>query len=79
LKIKFKDMPGLRKVEAREYVLRDTLTFEDLPHSLPFDRAFKPHRHIDMSMIFPDEVEVVDSCPKCRIGQPELVGGFLSW
>ena len=71
-------MLKLYKVKAREYILRDILTFKDLLYSLPFNRVFKPYRHINMSIIFLNKAKVIDSCLKYRIGQLKLIRGFLN-
>jgi hypothetical protein len=71
-------MPRLHKVKVREYILRDILTFEDLPYSLPFNWVFKPYQHINISIIFLNKAKVIDSCLKYRIRQLKLVEGFFN-
>ena len=52
LKLKFKSVPGLRKIENREYVLQDAYLHTDLDRRNLFQTYFRPGRRVMMRMVF---------------------------
>ncbi|KAF2874775.1 hypothetical protein BDV95DRAFT_603568 [Massariosphaeria phaeospora] len=64
LKVQFKRVPGLKKISAREYMLRDGSRTDEITRSTPVDSVFLPGRRIVMSMVFATTTTST-SCPKC--------------
>lgn len=64
----FYNRQGYEKVKRREYGLQVRTTGEEIDQSRPWQCAFSPGQHIEMSFIFSED-DVVDSscttCPRC--------------
>ena len=67
LEVRFRNLPGHRKIKQREYALRTNTFDRDLEQSLPFNRCFLPGQRIDMSMIFDGGFGGLSSCPGCKL------------
>ncbi|KAH5205228.1 hypothetical protein HBI18_155110 [Parastagonospora nodorum] len=65
----FYDKQGYRKVKRREYGLQVRSTGEEVEQSRPWQFAFLPGQHIEMSFIFKEDGADESSCttcPRCR-------------
>lgn len=65
LKDRFKQVPGLRKVEGLEYAMQDTASKKAFDLSKPWESIFRPGRKVVMSMLFQQVESTVTSCPGC--------------
>lgn len=65
LEVRFRRVPGHRKIKRKEYALRSNMLNKDVEDSHAFNRCFFPGRRIDMSMIFDGESGASSSCPGC--------------
>lgn len=66
LEVRFRQCPGHRKIQHKEYALRVKSTNRDIDRSTAFNCTFLPGRHLDMSMIFDDGSGSLSSCPGCK-------------
>ena len=67
LEVRFRTLPGHRKIKQREYALRAKSLKRDIGPFLAFNRCFLPGQRIDMSMIFDDDTGSLSSCPGCHM------------
>lgn len=67
LEVRFRKLPGHRKIKQREYALRAKALDRDLEQSLAFNRCFLPGQRVDMSMIFDGGLGALSSCPGCKL------------
>ena len=67
LELRFRQLPGHRKIKQKEYALRNNALKRDVERSLAFTRCFLPGKRIDMSMIFDGSVGGRSSCPGCKL------------
>ena len=67
LEIRFRQLPGHRKIKQREYALRNNALERDVEKSLAFTRCFLPGKRIDMSMIFDGSIGGRSACPGCHL------------
>lgn len=67
LEVRFRHLPGHRKIKQREYALRASALEKDIEQSLAFNRCFLPGQRIDMSMIFDGRLNGLSSCPGCNL------------
>lgn len=71
LELRFKQVPGLKKVKCMEYVIQDTASKKTLDLSKPWESIFRPGRRVIMSMLFQQvdstqsRAPAVVSCPGC--------------
>ncbi|MCJ1460592.1 hypothetical protein MMC28_010974 [Mycoblastus sanguinarius] len=66
LEVRFRQLPGHRKIKQREYALRSDVLKKDVEQSIAFTRCFLPGQRIDMSMIFDGGSGSLSSCPGCK-------------
>ncbi|KAM0800303.1 hypothetical protein BDR22DRAFT_258396 [Usnea florida] len=67
LEVRFRQLPGHRKIKQREYALRNNALERDVEKSLAFTLCFLPGKRIDMSMIFDGSIGGRSSCPGCQL------------
>ena len=82
LEIRFRQLPGHRKIKQREYALRANSLERDLEQSLAFNRCFLPGQRIDMSMVFDGGSHGLSSCPGCKLvtfKTEELLDSQVQW
>lgn len=70
LEVRFRQLPGHRKIKQKEYALRANVINRDVDNSMAFNRCFLPGQHYDMSMIFNAE-RAQSSCPACLLDTGE--------
>lgn len=65
LEVRFRDVPGLKKVSRLEYAMQDTASQKALDlANKSWQSLFRPGRRVVMSMLFPQaEAPVSSSCP----------------
>jgi len=66
LEVRFRQLPGHRKVRQKEYALRSQAMKKDAGQSTTFQQSFLPGQRIDMSMVFAGNGGLLSSCPGCR-------------
>ncbi|ORX95829.1 hypothetical protein BCR34DRAFT_607832 [Clohesyomyces aquaticus] len=66
LEVRFRDLPGLKKVQNREYSLSEPGGKRNLGLNAPFESSFLPGRRISMSMIFETPQPSISVCPGCN-------------
>ena len=79
LKWKFLNVPGLQKIEIGEYVLYDMFSKADIVRSGVIEKALRPGRRINMSMIFKLQGSKQAMCPKCLVPMLELPRSDTNW
>ena len=82
LEVRFRQLPGHRKIKQREYALRNNALERDVEKSLAFTRCFLPGKRIDMSMIFDGSIGGRSSCPGCQLvtsKTEEELGSQVQW
>lgn len=72
LKWKFSNVPGLQKIEIGECVLHDVFYKADVVRLGAIEKAFRPERRINMSMVFKLQGSKQTICPKCLTPMLEL-------
>jgi hypothetical protein len=65
LEVRFRNMPGHRKLKQRRYALQVGGTGRDVELSRPWQNAFLPGQRIEMSFIFEDR-SGGNTCPGCQ-------------
>ncbi|CAN9314900.1 unnamed protein product [Alternaria alternata] len=65
LEVRFRNMPGHRKLKQRRYALQAGGTGRDVELSRPWQNAFLPGQRIEMSFIFEDR-SGGNTCPGCQ-------------
>ena len=78
LEVRFRQLPGYRKIKQKKYALQAKVTNKDVARSMAFNRSFLPGRHYDMSMIF-DAARAQNSCPACSLHTEEASGERVKW
>ncbi len=71
LEVRFRQLPGHRKIKQKEYALQANAVERDVEQSLAFNRCFLPGRRIHMSMIFDGRFGGWSSCPGCKSVVPK--------
>lgn len=66
MEVRFRHVPGLRKVQNNEYSIQETLSKRKLNMKGPWESAFLPGRKFNMSMIFRRPQISMSSCPGCQ-------------
>lgn len=66
IEVRFRHVPGLRKVQKNEHAVREHLTKRKINLKAPWDSVFLPGRKFHMSMIFRQLQNLVSSCPECQ-------------
>jgi hypothetical protein len=79
LAARFRNIPGERKIQRREYALQDRGSLRDLERSEPFEASFLPGRRVDMSMVFERSHSFLRSCPGCRMETKEENAATTIW
>jgi hypothetical protein len=78
LKWKSPNVPGLQKIGIGEYVLHDVFSKADVVRLGVIEKAFRPRRRINMSMIFKLQGSKQAMCPKC-LPMLELPRSDTNW
>ena len=78
LEVRFRQLPGHRKIKQKQYALRSNLINKDVDRSIPFSRCFLPGRRYDMSMIF-NTAHPQNSCPACLLNTEEPSDALVKW
>ncbi|KAJ4389646.1 hypothetical protein N0V93_007118 [Gnomoniopsis smithogilvyi] len=65
LEVRFRQVPGLKKVKGLEYAVQDTASKKALDLSKPWESLFRPGRKVVMSMLFQQVESTISSCPGC--------------
>lgn len=65
MEVRFRHVPGLKKVRNNEYALQESNSKRKLDLSLPWDSVFLPGRKVVMSMVFQRPQMPMSSCPGC--------------
>lgn len=65
LEVRFRQVPGLKKVKSLEYTMEDTASRRSLDLSKPWESLFRPGRKVIMSMLFEQVETTLSSCPGC--------------
>lgn len=73
LEIRFRDLPGLRKVQKLEYELQDSVSRRQVNLDNPWESIFLPGRNVAMSIVFRKPQAQTSSCPGCH-SRNELYG-----
>ncbi|KAF2263666.1 hypothetical protein CC78DRAFT_617451 [Lojkania enalia] len=76
LKVQFKRVPGIKKIAAGEYYLRDAFRTEEITRSMSVDSVFVPGRKLIMGMVF-SASNIPKLCPKCFSSVESAIGGNL--
>ena len=76
--VRFRQVPGYRKIKQKKYALRANVTNRDVERSMAFNCSFLPGRHYDMSMIF-NAVRPQNSCPACLLHTEEASDERVKW
>jgi hypothetical protein len=67
LEVRFRHVPGLRKVRRQEYSIQDARSKSRLDLRRNWEHALRPGRRITMSMTFNEAPEsLATTCPGCR-------------
>ena len=66
LEIRFRQLPGHRKIKQKQYALRANALKRDLDASIDIRNSFLPGQRVDMSMIFNGGPGGSSSCPGCK-------------
>ena len=77
LEMRFRDLPGHRKIMQKEYALRSSLINKDIDSSIQFNHCFLPGQYYDMSMIF--NARAHNSCPACQKQSDEALDTRVTW
>ena len=78
LEVRFRQLPGHRKIKQKEYALRSNINNKDIDYSTSFNRCFLPGQHYDMSMIF-NAARAQNSCPACLLDTGEASDARVKW
>lgn len=78
LEVRFRQLPGYRKIKQKKYALRANITNKDVERSTAFNRCFLPGQYYDMSMIF-DAARAQNSCPACSLHTEEASDERVKW
>lgn len=65
LEVKFRDVPGLKKVQSLEYTVQDVASRRKIDLTKSWESTFRPGRRMNMSMIFQQNEAQSSSCPGC--------------
>lgn len=74
----FKGRTGARRVLRGRYVLRERGTYREL-QALPWDRAFKPHQRVDMSLMCREPRLTLSNCPRCNAVTASGISAEVQW
>ena len=80
LEVRFRQLPGHRKIKRKEYALWSNAINKDVDvsTSIAFNRCFLPGQHYDMSMIF-DTAHAQNNCPACLLYTEEAPDARVKW
>lgn len=80
LEVRFRQLPGHRKIKRKEYALRSNVINKDVDTStsIAFNRCFLPGQRYDMSMIF-NAAHAQNSCPACLLDTEEASDARVKW
>ena len=84
LQQQFMGRKGARRVQRRQYVLRERGTHRELSQSLPWEKAFRPCQKVDMSLICRESGAGVGNrglsgCPRCKAVTPYRMSSEVQW
>jgi len=73
LEARFRTIQGLRKIQAKEYILQEKTSKKEVNRGWSWEGAFLPGQHIEMSLIFENKGDggykgTANSCPGCHGG-----------
>ncbi|KAL2012480.1 hypothetical protein VTN00DRAFT_5 [Thermoascus crustaceus] len=66
MEIRFRHMPGLKKLQKMEYLIREIGSNRWLDLRAPWESVFLPGRKVAMSMVFWRPATSMRSCPACH-------------
>jgi hypothetical protein len=66
MEVRFRYLPGLKKVQNVEYAIQESRSKRRLDLTAPWDSIFLPGRKVDMSMVFRRPLISMSSCPGCQ-------------
>ena len=80
LEVRFRQLPGYRKIKRKEYALRSNFIDKDVDTSTStaFNRCFLPGQHYDMSMVF-NAAHTQNCCPACLVDTKEASDAGVKW
>ena len=78
LEVRFRQLPGHRKVKEKKYALRSSFINKDVDTSIAFSRCFLPGQRYDMSMVF-DTAHALNSCPACFLNTEDASDALVKW
>jgi hypothetical protein len=79
LAARFKNLPGHRKIQQKEYAFQERASKRDLDRALPWEACFQPGRRVDMSMIFKGYKGSGSSCPGCQLATEKSEDSEIKW
>lgn len=79
LEVRFRQCPGHRKIQDKEYALCAKATNKDIEKSTVFNCCFLPGRRVVMSMIFDGGYWPNSICPGCGSWTASSVDGEIQW
>lgn len=78
LEVRFRQLPGHRKIKQKQYALRSNIHNKDIDYSIAFNRCFLQGQHYDMSMVF-NAARAQNSCPACLLDTGEASNARVKW
>ena len=66
MEVRFRHVPGLKKVQNFEYAIHESSSKRKLDLTAPWDSIFLPGRKVNMSMVFRRPHTSISSCPGCQ-------------
>jgi hypothetical protein len=79
LAVRFRNIPGERKIREKEYALQDRGSLCDLERTTSFEACFIPGGHVDMAMIFQSMQGRGNSCPGCGKESDGMQSAAIIW
>ena len=78
MKVRFRHVPGLKKVENMEYTIQESTSRKKLDLYGRWETVFLPGRRVNMSMVFHQSQTSMSSCPGCQTENEVGSGGMDS-
>lgn len=81
LEIRFRNVPGYRKVQNKKYTFQEHNTKKEIPRTGPWDASFLPWQKIDMGLIFNvrEGMKKEATCPARHTPSHEEEGTNVQW
>jgi hypothetical protein len=77
---RFNKLPGHGKIIRGEYAIQEKSLRRDIDPSLPFESSFLPGGHVDISITFKWQDDLLNtSCPSCRTRSSESSSDAIKW